>query len=100
MIRTLAPFALAACLAACLTVAEPVPVGDGVYTLENGTPGSGAGIHDENYQRAIRFCFEQGKQLVRLDGSGAAAGQRPQGSGELRFRCVGPGETGWKDPVG
>jgi hypothetical protein len=55
---------------------------------------------DENYQRAIQFCFEQGKQLVRVDATGAPTGQRVQDGGDFRFRCAGPGEPGWKEPVG
>ena len=86
---------LACALTACVTVAEPVPVGDGDYSID-----TGGGAGDEHYQQAIRFCFDQGKQLVRVDGQGAAIGQGSRAGGELRFRCVGPGEPGWKEPVG
>jgi hypothetical protein len=72
---------------------EPVPIGNDVYSIGSGT----AGIDDASYQRAIRFCFDQGKQLLRLDGQP----NLPQSGGSsVQFRCVGPGETGWKEPVG
>jgi hypothetical protein len=98
--------AAAACaalvLSACVTEAGsgpmPVPLGDGVYSMGSAHPGDGSGLQDESYQRAIRFCFDRGKQLLRVDGEGAAMSGRP--GGEIRFRCVGPGEPGWKQPLG
>ena len=91
---------VAACLCGCVTQglagAEPVPVGDGVYAI-GAEPGSGGGTHSESYQRAIRFCFDQGRQLFRLDGQPGTAQQAGTG---MQFRCVGPGEPGWKEPVG
>jgi hypothetical protein len=35
---------------------------------------------------------------LRVDGTGAAVPRRA--GGEVFFRCVGPGEPGWKEPVG
>ena len=91
---------VAACLCGCVTQglagAEPIPAGNGVYTIGSET-GSGGDIHSESYQRAIRFCFDQGRQLFRLDGQPGMA--QPAGTG-IQFRCVGPGEPGWKEPVG
>lgn len=86
-------WAAALALGGCVTYAEPVPVPleEGVYSVES----SGRG--NEAYQGAIRFCFDQGRQLVRVDGQ--ARGSAPVG-GQIRFRCVGPGEGGWKEPVG
>jgi hypothetical protein len=83
----------ASTLGGCATYAEPVPVPleEGVYSVES----SGRG--NEAYQGAIRFCFDQGRQLLRVDGQ--ARGSAPVG-GQIRFRCVGPGERGWKEPVG
>jgi hypothetical protein len=73
----------------------PVPLANGVYSAGIGGPASPG---DESYQRAIRFCFDQGRQLLRVDSRGVAV---PLSSGgELYFRCVGPGEPGWKEPVG
>jgi hypothetical protein len=90
--------ATAATLAACATydvgAAEPIPIGDGIYTI---AADSGAGLHSATYQRAIRFCFEQGKQLLRLD---TQAGTAQQAGTSMQFRCVGPGEPGWKQPAG
>ena len=64
-------FAWRPVLCGCVTYGsagiEPVPTGDGVYTIGS-EPGSGAGVHSESYQRAIRFCFDQGRQVLRLDG--------------------------------
>ena len=87
-------------LCACATygtVAEPVPLGNGVYSIgaETGQR-AGSAMHSETYRRATRFCFEQGKQLLRLDGQ---SGLPPQAAG-MQFRCVGPDEPGWKEPVG
>lgn len=98
-IRTrLASALIVACLCGCATYpmagAEPVPIGDDVYTIGSG---SATGVDDASYQRAIRFCFDKGKQLLRLDGR---PGLPQQGSGGIQFRCVGPGEPGWKEPVG
>ena len=93
--RTITQLLLPCCLTACVAIAPPVPLGDGTYTIA-----SGGGPGDEHYQQAIRFCFDQGKQLLRVDGRGAAIGQGAPSGGELRFRCVGPGEPGWKEPVG
>lgn len=91
-------------LGACVTPPpNPVPLGDGVYTIDAGGSGSGrnVAVEDEGYQRAIRFCFEQGKQLVRVDGpDGASTDPRQRAGGGLQFRCAGPGEPGWKEPVG
>jgi hypothetical protein len=102
MLAALTPLAALSVLSACATygvaAAEPVPVGDGVYSIavEPGD-GTGAGLHSGAYQRAIRFCFEQGKQLIRLDGQ---PGTAQQAGTVMQFRCVGPGEPGWKQPVG
>ena len=91
-----------AALSGCVTyggaAAEPIPLGDGAYSIavEPGE-GTGAGLHSGAYQRAIRFCFDQGKQLIRLDG---LAGTAQQAGTVMQFRCVGPGEPGWKQPVG
>jgi hypothetical protein len=74
----------------------PVPLGNGIYSIGSG-PAAGEGLANQTYQRAIRFCFDQGRQLVRVDGPGDA---RPSSAGGMQFRCVGPGEPGWKDPVG
>jgi len=86
-------------LSACVTDAgswsAPVPLGNGVYSA--GTSDAG-GYGDGAYQRAIRFCFDQGRQLLRVDSTGAAIPGRM--GGEVLFRCVGPGERGWKEPVG
>jgi hypothetical protein len=94
-----AAFAAALCLGACATYAvggaEPVPLGDGVYAID--ADAGSAGLHSQNYQRAVRFCFEQGKQLLRLDRQPALPQQAGAG---IHFRCVGPGEPGWKEPVG
>jgi hypothetical protein len=89
----IATFSAALILAGCATYADPVPVplGEGVYSVDS----SGRG--NEGYQGAIRFCFEQGRQLLRVDGQ--ARGSAHMG-GVIRFRCVGPGEPGWKEPVG
>jgi hypothetical protein len=91
----------AAGLSACVTyptsAPEPIPLGDGVYTIAVEPEGTGDGLHSGAYQRAIRFCFDQGRQLLRLDGQPGAAQQVGTG---MRFRCVGPGEPGWKQPVG
>jgi hypothetical protein len=98
--RTSGALFVAACLCGCVTQgmagAEPVPAGNGVYTIGS-EPGSGEGIHSESYQRAIRFCFDQGRQLLRLDGQ---PGMPQQAGIGVHFRCVGPGEPGWKEPVG
>ena len=97
---------LAACLSACVTPpapVSPVPVGDGVYTTGSaGSSGAayGGGIEDERYQQAIKFCFDQGKQLVRVDASDRNGRPWETPSGEIRFRCVGRGEPGWKEPAG
>jgi hypothetical protein len=73
----------------------PVPVGSGLYsTGTSGPPRYG----DDAYQRAVRFCFDQGRQLLRVDGTGAPVPRNA--GGEVLFRCVGPGEPGWKEPVG
>jgi hypothetical protein len=98
-IRTRLAIALAAaCLCGCAAYgvagAEPVPIGNDVYTIGSG---SATSVDDAGYQRAIRFCFEQGKQLLRLDGQ---TGLPRSESGGITFRCVGPGEPGWKEPVG
>ena len=105
MIRAVALSCTVACwtlgLAGCVTGSPagqfPVPLGGGVYTAGSVAPGT-AGYHDENYQRSIRFCFDQGRQLQRVDGTGAPLATRS--AGEVLFRCVGPGEPGWKEPVG
>lgn len=100
-----AAFAIAAfaavTLSACVTDgglragSPPVPLGNGLYsTGTSGPPGYG----DDAYQRAVRFCFDQGRQLLRVDGTGAAVPRNA--GGEVLFRCVGPGEPGWKEPVG
>ncbi len=88
---------LAACATYGVGVAEPIPLGDGVYAIavEPGAPRDD--LHSGAYQRAIRFCFEQGKQLLRLDARPGTPGQADTG---MQFRCVGPGEPGWKQPVG
>ena len=96
MIRTLAAILPLSLLAACVAVADPVPSGDGSYWIDS----AGSGYEDDGYQQAIRFCFEQGKQLIRLDIPGAGGGAGPAAGGEMHFRCVGPGEPGWKEPVG
>jgi len=97
-VSSLALFTLLS-LTACVTDAgswsAPVPLGNGVYSA--GTSDAG-GYGDGAYQRAIRFCFEQGRQLLRVDSTGAAIPGRM--GGEVLFRCVGPGERGWKEPVG
>jgi len=86
-------------LSACVTDggswSAPVPLGNGVYSA--GTSDAG-GYGDGAYQRATRFCFDQGRQLLRVDRTGAAIPGRL--GGEVLFRCVGPGERGWKEPVG
>ena len=80
---------LASCVTAAGPASAPIPLGEGVYSLgANDAPG---------YQRAISFCFDQGRQLLRLNADGAGM---PGQSGEIRFRCVGPGEPGWKVPAG
>jgi hypothetical protein len=87
-------------LAGCVTdpsVQFPVPIGGGVYSAGS-IPRGTAGYHEESYQRSIQFCFEQGKQLLRVDPTGAPLAGRP--AGEILFRCVGPGEPGWKEPSG
>jgi hypothetical protein len=99
IIRThLAAALVVACLCGCATYgmagAEPVPIGNDVYTIGSD---SATGVDDASYQRAIRFCFDQGKQLLRLDGQ---SGLPQQASSGIQFRCVGPGEPGWKEPVG
>lgn len=72
-----------------------MPLGNGVYSAgASSSPGFGG----DAYQRAIRFCFEQGRQVLRVDGMGAAIPR--SAGGEVLFRCVGPGEQGWKEPVG
>ena len=98
MMRTLATVLLLPLLAACVAVADPVPAGDGSYWIDS----EEGGYDDDGYQQAIRFCFEQGKQLIRLDSSATAGASGPGGAagGELHFRCAGPGEPGWKEPVG
>lgn len=92
-----AAFGLAACATYDMGAAEPVPLGDGVYTIAAEPGIAAAAPHSGAYQRATRFCFEQGKQLLRLEGP---AGTASQAGGSLQFRCVGPGEPGWKQPVG
>lgn len=89
--------ALAGCVTGSGTSQFPAPIGTGVYTAGSVAPGV-AGYHDENYQRSIRFCFDQGKQLVRVDPAGAPVTTRSQG--EVLFRCAAPGEPGWKEPAG
>ena len=86
-------------LSACVTDGSmgpaPIPLANGVYsTGSSGPPGYG----DAAYQRAIRFCFDQGRQLLRVDGTGTAIPRHA--GGEVFFRCVAPGEPGWKEPVG
>lgn len=88
---------LSACATYDVGAAEPIPLGDGVYTIAVEPGEAGAALHSSAYQRAIRFCFEQGKQVQRLDGQ--MGGARQAGTG-MQFRCVGPGEPGWKQPVG
>ena len=94
MMRTLAAVLLLSSLVACVAVADPVPSPDGSYWIDS----AGDGYDDDGYQQATRFCFDQGKQLVRLAPSPAGTG--PADGGELHFRCAGPGEPGWKEPVG
>lgn len=88
---------LAGCVTAPATYGFPAPVGGGVYTAGTIAPGT-AGYNDQNYQRSIRFCFEQGKQLVRVDPTGAPLTRRSPG--EVLFRCAGPDEPGWQNPAG
>ena len=88
---------LAGCAIGPTATRFPVPIGGGVYTAGSVAPGT-AGYQDENYQRSIRFCFDQGMQLVRVDATGAPMTGRS--TGEVLFRCVGPGEPGWKEPLG
>ncbi len=88
---------LAGCVTGAATGAFPVLIGSGVYTAGTIAPGT-AGYNDDNYQRSIQFCFGQGKQLVRVDSTGAPITRRSPG--EVLFRCAGPDEPGWKDPVG
>lgn len=88
---------LSGCVTDGFVGAEPIPLGNGVYAIGGTAGGAGRGMHDEGYQRAIRFCFEQGRQLLRVDSQPGMA-QAPAGA--MQFRCVGPGEPGWKEPVG
>ena len=101
-LASIAALACALCLGACATYdtggPAPVPLGDGVYTIgADGGYDAATGPHSETYQRAIRFCFEQGRQLVRLD---RQPGMPQQAGSGMQFRCVGPGEPEWKEPVG
>src|SRR5688500_7060920 len=86
---------LNACVTGGAIGPAPVPLADGVYSAGSSGP---AGYGDQPYQRAIRFCLDQGRQMLRVDATGAAVPRHA--GGEVFFRCVGPGEPGWKEPVG
>lgn len=99
--RTSILMTMVCCLGACVTDAGPVSIGNGVYTMGSEGPGSGSrdAIDDER-QRAIKFCFDQGKQLLWIDVENHSSTPSQRASGELRFQCIGPGEPGWKEPAG
>jgi hypothetical protein len=88
---------VAGCVGDPMTAQFPAPIGGGIYSAGS-VPRGTAGYHEDSYQRSIRFCFDQGKQLLRVDPTGSPVSGRP--AGEILFRCVGPGEPGWKEPVG
>ena len=100
MRHLLAAIAMVSGLAGCVTYPDPVPIGNGEYSVESGPGEAAPGVEDEDYQRAIRFCFDQGKQLMRSTADADVPGPSGLAFGDLRFRCVGPGEPGWKEPVG
>jgi hypothetical protein len=85
---------LGGCVTANASWTSPTPIGNGVYSAGGGAGGYG----DDAYQRAVRFCFDQGRQLFRVDHRGGSVASNA--GGEVLFRCVGPGEYGWKEPVG
>lgn len=100
MRHLLAAMAIAFGLGGCVTYPDPVPVGNDGYSIESGPGAAAPGVGDEDFQRAIRFCFDQGKQLMRSTADADGPRQSGPAFGNLRFRCVGPGEPGWKEPVG
>lgn len=100
MRHLLAAIAMASGIGGCVTYPDPVPIGNGQYSIDSEPGARAPGVEDEDYQRAIRFCFDQGKQLMRSSAEAGVPGQSGPPFGDLRFRCVGPGEPGWKEPVG
>lgn len=100
--RTFTMMLVVGCLTACVTDTGPVPIGQGVYTTGNGGSwfDAGGAVQADRYQRALRFCFDQGKQLVRVDETESSMRERENAGAEIRFRCAGPGEPGWKEPAG
>nr|DAX02334.1 MAG TPA: Protein of unknown function (DUF3568) [Caudoviricetes sp.] len=62
-------------LSGCALISDPIPMGDGVYTLHatGGTYSSQAGMRDELWAEATEFCAKQGKTPILLD-QGSSAG--------------------------
>lgn len=64
----------ALCLSGCALISDPMPMGNGVYTLHatGGTYSSQAGMRDELWAEATEFCAKQGKTPILLNQRGTA----------------------------
>lgn len=77
-----------ASLSGCALISDPIPMGDGVYTLHatGGTYSSQAGMRDELWAEATEFCAKQGKTPILLGQDSTA--------GHTSYRAPSGGYTG------
>lgn len=91
IVRSIFAISLAALLAACQSVSNVTPAGNGTYMVGSEVRGgfsSWAEVRALTLNRATEYCGAQGKDMEQVDSkTRGARGWTPQ-EAELTFRCI------------